>query len=271
MKLTKVATIITLALVLAGCGHEPFPATPLEHVTTFSLGSAKFTPFRIRPTAEQLRTAAIALYDSFDTTALSASEVFREAGIDDETERNVPTEIRAAKPDKSLRIDLSGCTVRNGEKAFWYISDSNEYYSRRPQTSKDQHNPVVDWIGLAAPDVLLTLLPDQVLDGTPVYVLEFRKMDSIYKHGKSQRWEDHTLVGKSPLEKERIFLGKDDLLPRRVETFWIQNRKDGSLEWPAEATRHKDILGFVANSKLPDGLFPAKPPEGAKLMNPYGD
>jgi hypothetical protein len=98
----------------------------------------------------------------------------------------------------------------------------------------------------------LRLARDRVVGGADCYVLEVRLREQV--HGKSF----------NPFP--RLYLGKKDLLPRRIE--------ESSDEAERAPGVPRDVFvtvfsGIVANPKLPDKLFIMEPPEHAKLYGSY--
>ncbi len=232
---------VLLMSLLPGCSHQPLPGVRIDPITTFSLGSAKFTPFKTRPTAQQLLAAALRLYDSFDTVAVTAK-------LHDPAPN---LEYRAVRPDKELTTGMT-VTVRNGKTAFCY-APKNRHYIVLSTTRQEQGMPVARWLGLTQdPFSSVRLLSDQSIGGVEVYVLELQAPGKLGKHGEI------------PPQKILIYLGKNDLLPRKKEITVVATP---SLYGQPEDVITEDFLGFVANSKLPDDLFPTKPPKGAKLSH----
>ncbi len=254
MKLARVlVTMFALAATVAGCASEPMPGMRLEPVTKFSLGSAKFTPFKKRPTAEQLRAAVLKLYDSVDSAALSGklhatsydSDAPKGSGFD------VQIESRTARPGKYLELRGSFIDVGNGKKTLYYDRSHNTYSSGVVKDAGKRHNRIAEWIGLPYRSHRARLLSDSVVNGVSVFVLELTRPPK--EHNKFAPWARRTI---------RLYLGKNDLLLRRRET---SEKVSLDSVFPENTTVTK-IDGFVINSGLSDDLFRTEPPKGAKPM-----
>ncbi len=255
-KLIRILVVISvLAFIAVGCSHQPLPGVRIEPVTTFSLGNAKFAPFKTRPTAEQLRNTALRLYDSFDTAAATAKmqseDVSKYVVVEGRAEdiqmskSEVTRDFRAAKPDKEMTTGAI-TEVRNGEKRYAYDPKRGHYFSL-PLKQDGHRMPVGNWAGLYhARPFSMRLLPDQQVNGAEVFVLEFRMPAERSTDGEMQ-----------PAMRSSVFLGKNDLLPRREET--SIERAGGPVAGLPDDIIRFDFLGFVANSKLSEDLFPAQP------------
>ena len=253
----------------AGCGQEPFPKTKLEPVRKFSLGTAKFTPFKKRPTAKELYKTTLRLYDSFDTIAATAEcnsqQVNEWSEVDGKAEdikiekSRFMNELRAVEPDKMLSIvidDEAWVSVENGKTSLWYFPTKHSYLMGKIVYRQHRHAAV--WAGLLPPmgksEIAFSsmkLLPDQKINGTDVYVLELRIPSFKDRYGFSIP------------ETRKIYLGKNDLLPRKTMSIEKRPSEETALGLPNNIDTSV-FLGFEVNSKLPKGLFPTHPPKGAR-------
>jgi hypothetical protein len=244
--------------LLIGCGKEQFPKEPVGRITTFSLGSAHFTPFKKRPIAKELYDTTLGLYDSFHSLAMSHDGTSR--GVFDPYNRGVetrvttasaPVECRRAGPERFLQITwIKGkrnVAVCNGEKSLFYRSWNNTY-------RKTRFLPTHAWneLGLLRySSVGLKLLPDSRVAGADVYVLQMMAEQRVQKMGGVFR------------TTRTVYLGKSDLLPRKfVDVFEKPRAANGRKMPPSTSTTV--FHGVNANVDLPDGLFPSEPPRGAK-------
>lgn len=197
--------------LLCGCGRAPVPGQNAGTVTTFSLGSAHFTPFTTRPTARQLYDTAVHLYDSFHSVALSREStslgVFDPYGKGDWT---VPTtardkvEYRLVQPDKFVQVTViqgrKGVAVANGKQSLFYRPWNNTY--KRTRFLPEQ---VWQHMGLLRGHLTdVELLPDTRMGGAEVYALRMRAEQAIPKMGGTFKYAN------------TLYLGKSDLLPRKL-------------------------------------------------------
>jgi outer membrane lipoprotein-sorting protein len=99
----------------------------------------------------------------------------------------------------------------------------------------------------------IRLLKDDAVNGVDVYVLEI-------KHSNDTMPEDrYSVVSRS----ETIYIGKSDLLPRKViSTVTVKHK--GKVK--QNTTISMTFSGFHVNPKLQDELFDTKPPMGARRM-----
>jgi hypothetical protein len=244
--------------VLIGCGKEQFPKEPVGNITTFSLGSAHFTPFKKRPTAKELYDTTLRLYDSFHSFAVSHAMTSR--GVFDPYGKGVGTRVttasdevdcRWAGPETYLQITwIKGrrnVAVCNGEKSLFYRSWNNTYRKARSL-------PMPAWneLGLLRhSNVGLKLLPDSRVAGTEVYVLQMIAEQRVQKIGGVFR------------TTRTLYLGKSDLLPRKYEDVFDKPPATNGRKMPP-STSTTVFHGMNANVDLPDALFPSEPPKGAK-------
>lgn len=253
MKLVReLLAMCVFTLVVAGCAAEQQPWPKLEPVKGFSLGSAKFTPFKKRPTAWKLYRTIRTFYDSFESDAASYRSrngffigSSRERGRPIRWNENSWVEMRDKQPDKwltSVHYEsdfpwISSITVQNGGRLISYSPGRGTFVA---EAWKHTHRSVADWITGTSANTLMTGLSEQLLGNTEVYVLEWKI--------PAKRYGGRNL----PAATGWLFIGKKDLLPRRWE---MESAND---------IYRKDYAGFVANPDLPDDLFPTKPPKGAK-------
>jgi outer membrane lipoprotein-sorting protein len=238
--------LICLLAGLAGCSREPFPRAPLEPVTRFSLGSAKFTPFRSRPTGKELYDAAIKLYASFGSVAATAEVPGRPGSRSD---------LRFDSGGRRTLVSnwLGGSVlVCDGNRGLVYVPKSNSFFRRRPAWGAQRPDVAALWAGLmpspGRPFDSYRLLSDTVTNGTPVYVLELHE----------------PARGKYPAQITRAYLGKVDLLPRRLEYQDIETSKGRGRTGRPSQVATQVFTGFEVNITLPDALFSTTPPKGAR-------
>lgn len=252
-----VLTICAVTISIAGCAGEQAAWPKLEPVKDFSLGSAKFTPFKKRPTAVQVYKATTRLHRSFKTVMLSSRNrggvIIRDSkgkakGIR-WLKRIESYELRVSLPDRET---FSYSYVKDGkfmdgyvvvrtapDRLIDYIVQANIY----TVSTGDNWTPsAAEWMGEEYPRNYVSQMWEQVLGGTEVYVLQMRVPAYRDKHRRY------------PTQIARWYLGKKDLLPRRHESECVND------------FYREDYTGFVANTKLPDNMFPTKPPKGAKPM-----
>lgn len=256
----------SFVLVFSGCAKQkPFLATSLKPVSGFCLGGARAPRFEKRPTAEQLRDAALKLYDSFNSAAMSSelvsgpvSEPALKQGkllIYPEYQILMKVEARSIKPDKQLVVTDVG-TVRsvdwaNGGRCYHMYDDADRGRVYVELPADERHSAVGSWIGLADSRYSISglkMLADQMAEGVPCYVLQFRM---VYK----------TALTKKPVRTVRLYLGKRDLLPRRQEV--IMQTVSAGNKCQQEGGSIEMTRGFRANLKLPLSLFPTTPPRDA--------
>jgi hypothetical protein len=93
-------------------------------------------------------------------------------------------------------------------------------------------------------------LPDTKLAGTEVYVIEMRR--------------DPRKPAKNGLraagDTRRFFLGKRDLLPRKMVS-WVDCGRDNRVP---KDTSTETYSGMVINTHIPPGVFPTEPPKQSK-------
>lgn len=255
---------------IAGCAREQFPNAKIEPVKKYSLGTAKFTPFKKRPTAEELYKTTLRLYDSFNTIATTIDLTWKLVHEWDEVDGKaenikvytgrITNEIRSIKPDKLLSIgsgDDNSVEVKNGKVNYYYYTFEHCYKMLDTGSNIHRHAANLAFL-LPLKGTSVKLLPDRKINGTDVYVLEL-------KPKKSQRFY------------RRVYIGKMDLLPRR--TVLIEQPKNNKFVWPKQGPSHKKVrgvpnsirtyefIGFVANSKLSNDLFPKHPPKGTRRIS----
>lgn len=252
------AIAVCVACLALGCGREPFPKKPLKPVRGFSLGGVRAPEFKQRPSARELYDATLRLHDSFKSAAMSAESIsgfLRERALQGPTPLELKnpgsmmtTEARAIEPARSLEVFRSERTLAvewtSGNKHYELF---NTRRGRRYSDSRaeESHSAAASWIGLVPGTMYRMaeprLLSDQVIAGTPTYVLELRADPK--KTGSDWRG----MV-------KRLYLGKNDLLLRRSETV-----RDGD-----EIGSVTVVRGFLANPKLSPSIFPTRPPKDAR-------
>lgn len=240
----------------------------------FSLGSAKLQPFQKRPTAKQLYNAALKHLDSLSSAAASEE---RHPTLSDGP-ADEPSKINlyhwAVKPDKEFTEMISGGypleSIRNGSNAILY-SPKKKTYQPDPFALKllTGHSAAAEWAGLTVPPggrsstgdtytgnkiISYRLLPDAKLDSGDTYVLQMGiRLGSV------------TLPpSKTGEEIRKIWLGKQDLLTRRIESY-------RTIKMGSKISHYKTITefsGFITNPKLSPDLFVFKPPAGSKEWKP---
>jgi hypothetical protein len=253
-----------LICLCSGCGREPFPKKPLKPVKGFSLGGARVPHFKQRPTAQELYHATLKLYDSFKSAATSEESVhgplspqalqrtgqLRLKKISGRT----TTEARAIEPGKRLEVYDMGAMrsvdwTNNGRSYSMYDTREGRVCAR--QAVVESHSAAASWAGLVAGRFFSRtpprLRPDEIVNGTPTYVLEFRVTQKGHAVDR-------------PVRTVRLYLGKADLLLRRKEVITEVTPAGGQLLRGSIST----VLGFVANPKLSPALFPTDPPRDAE-------
>lgn len=259
--------IVTIAIILvltavAGCGNTRFPDTEIKPVKGFSLGSAKFTPFKERPTAQELYDATCKLYDSFDSVAATyevreqevSSWVIASKGKLEDIEQDVnkyQIELRIIPPYKLLSKQDMSVIVDNKDSSIWYWPNKNEY-GRFPAHKTVSHKVEVMFdLVSEQPTEEMSLLRDTTINGSDVYVLEVRLAEKKFKNGRQ------------PARINRFYLGQSDLLPRKIELLEKRNREEEKLGVPRNG-QVETFTGVRVNVPLKDDLFPTSPPKGAK-------
>lgn len=248
-----VAVIAGLLFLVCGCAHEQFPRVKPGTIEGFSSGSAKVPVFKSRPTAKELHSALVKFYDSFDSWAASGI-CNSETPKDKEKPESNRFELRDKKPDKVLNITKGrhgSVLVTNGKHGIWYWPDSNEYYDNYEVS--DKAGAGRETVAADLPSDTNTrvrgmrLLPDKVINGVEVYVLEI-KLAGV----------EHRLT-----ETDTFYIAKNDLLPRKTTS--VRDLKDNGEAAKKNYTNYTRVFsGFRANLKLPDAMFSTTPPRGAK-------
>lgn len=257
MRISAVVIIAVTLLVISGCGRAPVPGENVGTVTTFSLGSADFTPFKTRPTVRQLYDTASHLYGSFDSLALSEELVSR--GVFDPhnngTETRVTTagahaEVRWVRPHKEVDVTTirgrKGVAVVNDLESLYYRPWNNTYCRTLSLFARgaSQHLGLIE-------ESNLELLPDARIGGAAVYVLRMRIERDYGKAGGMHKFANI------------VYLGKDDLLPRKiVQTVQWPPANNGQPHPPSVTTT--TFHGINANVSLPETMFSTEPPGDAK-------
>jgi hypothetical protein len=128
-----------------------------------------------------------------------------------------------------------------------------------PNADVSRNDPIAVWLKLgpvarpewARPIDRISLLPDAKVNGGPVYVLELHLPFMKWKQG----WNEP--------ETRRFYLGKSDLLPRRIEIVEERTGGDRLLKGLPSNTTRMVFSGFVVNRPLSDSLFsgPSKLPK----------
>lgn len=267
----RICLLIALAVLApTSCTRAPFPSAPLEKVTTFSAGSARGKSLGKNPNARQVYDATLALYDSVESMALSCDVTDRQVhgwstvgGRATDTEEDIEkthTEYRYKRPDKEMAKstgDLPVVVLRNGGRCFTYMPKDNVYVEWLVKPTVG-HSLASNWLNLLPDERRLKfsaieLLDDTTMDGASVYVLELRLP---YKK---------TSTGYMPPQVRRLYLGKTDLLPRKIEVFDEPTKEEKKQRVPASGETYV-FSGVSCNTVLSPGVLPAKPPAGAKPM-----
>ena len=231
----RILGLLLISVVLSGCGHKN---PTLKPVNTFSLGDAEPPLLSSRPTAEELYAAVMKFHDSFET--VSASYVLTVHTVGE----------RTAKDDSASGMEIGTTTKRCD---YRYKRPGKELhlidrkYSYGPNTDENGKHPVAAWLELdttANPDLArpierMTLLADRTLGGTPVYVLELRLPYRKLKYEYAP-------------EVRRFFLGKSDLLPRRIEIIQEHEKPVKGLACDSVTMA---FSGFIVNDPLSDSIF----------------
>jgi hypothetical protein len=266
---TVFSILICILAVSTGCGKTRFPDAEIKPVKSFSLGSAKFTPFKERPTAQELYDATCKLYDSFGSVV--ASYEVESKSYHSWTEENGKLkdfkpdvnkwheDLRIKKPGKYLRKSDTTVEVGNGGSALAYYPTKN-LYSTNPLgyfIAGDQVREIL-MLSKNGSDKL-TLLPDSVVNGTDVYLLKI--------HSPGEEMEDGTV---HPSFTRVFYLGKQDLLPRRMRWIFEPSKREKKIGLP-NSERLTEFSGFRANVPISDDTFPTKPPKGAKSVESLGN
>jgi hypothetical protein len=281
--LRRLLLVVCLCLVLGWAAYrwyyESFPRVPVGNITTFSLGSERFTPFRSRPTAKLLFDKTSKLYGSFQTVASSSrTDIvdydYGEGNVRNSMVETSENETRWASPDRfvgtrslissretmgrqtiiAARQSGRGVIVSDG-RASLRLAFLRRIYDRRPAQQSWYTNParfIYQDDGTLQRFHTLRLLPDSRVNGCAVYVLELRGLLG----DTSPTLDDSVLV--------RSYLGKKDLLPRRIDR--ITGRKvKGRMDFDKPGSLETHIFsGFVVNSALSPKLFDTRPPRGYK-------
>ena len=272
-----IAFLLLLMLVLAitGCGKkEDFPKAAMNSTTEFSLGSVKIEPLK-NPSAQELYQTIVGLYDSLQsvsttyTTSKYESQTWQ---MDDKGKITIANEqIKAPKtefwllnPSKSIiKMDDTPRSrlFQDGKDLFTADPDLHEYQKMVVPPVLQTHL-VTHAFGLAPCSIYnnnelsprtiskLTLLPDTKINGTDVYVLE---MCLAYSRNKRIQ----------PGETRRFYIGKADLLPRKIQFVYNPISSNGL----ADNGNLKEFIfvGFKCNPELPNNIFTLTPPAGWKV------
>ena len=251
----RAVTVVCLAaILLPGCGKPKTgdPRLDLEPVQGFSLASAKFKPFKHRPTAKELYERMYALYSSFDSMAASQDTAGHFPGHEWPAEH---TEYRFRKPDKQLDCfssgDFTDLDICNGKKRLRYDPAKNAYWPAKHMSPPDVEPPA-EWLGVspwaqALSSWSIKLRQDATVHGVPVYILAMRM-----KPGLTRREEITSFT-------RLVHIGQRDLLPRKIEKKTEQT--DGTVDRSTIT-----FSGIHADSPIPDRLFSTKPPSGSRPL-----
>ena len=232
----KAMLMLLLICVVCGCGKKN---PTLEPVNTFSVGNAQVPTLTDKPTAEELYTAVLQFYDSFDTVSASCELAVRTIGdakVEDDSASGVKAgtttrrvEYRYKKPNRELTI-------------------IDNMFTSVPSGDEKRKHPVAAWLrldpridpGSARTIDHMTLLNNSTVNGDQVYVLELRL--------PSQKLKQNFY---SP-EVRRFFIGKTDLLPRKIEVIQEHKMPVKALACESATTR---FSGMMVNEPVPDGIF----------------
>jgi outer membrane lipoprotein-sorting protein len=267
-----------LALLLGGCGHhDVFPKASVDRIDKFSLDSLRVEKFKKDPSAAELYAAMMKLYDSLQSVAASAESDILPSdlwSINDKGDFTIDKEpfsvpkldYRYAGPDKRL-VKMEGQipTVRvdNGKTVIVVYPEAKCY--RNLTVPFAEKHAIADILGLTPASSsqdegmtqrsieTLTRRPDETVDGEKVYVLDVR-LAVLARAGQPSL----------PAEIRRFFVGKDDLLPRKILITQVPLFSN-------QPNEHQNLTrvifqGFECNAKLSDDLFTKDPPSGFKLV-----
>jgi len=263
---------IIIIVLTSGCGRKSDIEKRVQPITQFSLGSAKFAGFQKPPTAEELIITVEKLYDSFDSVAMTTKNTSQNVkkysyGADNQAhdiELDLDESVcdtRFVKPDKSLYLDRQKngylYDVTNGNTGYSYFQPENTYIALDNPTSKDPHRRIIDLTDILPRNnerIITMLLSEKRLGTTDTYALEMHLKTRKY----SGKWVDDKI--------KTVYLGKDDLLPRKIESVELHLGEDAKIEGLPQNNETQVFLGFVANTKIPGSLFTIKLPKNARPM-----
>jgi hypothetical protein len=273
LRLIKYSVVIVCVVLSLGAWSLMKPSNTVwagkevKPITTFSLGSARFQPFRQRPSAKQLYDTALKLHDSFKTAAaskkVSMTGYLLDLGRKEPMKSDPEYDLRSADMDKELSVSkMNGkpaiVLVHNDGKVLFYnVSGKTYSIGQMEPSERGDHSWAASWAELTlVPGEQITgyqLLADSRVGGTDTYVLEL-----------TTRLNRRSPVMGRGQGKRKIWLGKSDLLPRRIES--STHHQSGGI------TQQNDCItefrGFAANPGLSSAMFSLSPPEGARSSEP---
>lgn len=265
---------IAILTIVSGCGRKSeFEKKHIKPVTTFSLGSAKFTEFTKPPTTDELIKSALKLYASFDSVAITVKSTDQHvrgysATADNKAEDvelrvyEDTRDIRSVSPDKwfSFRHFDNTCSVYiiNGRTSLNYLPSDNTYRINTPDKKRIPYDDIVRFTNLLLYGrhclVNKPVLSEKRIKGTDVYVLNMR----IKTEQANGIWLE--------TERRTICLGKHDLLPRKILCSYLRIGEAAAIRGLPPEFFKFEFLGFIANARIPDSLFDAIPQKNSKRL-----